>query len=111
MTRSVSCQSTVHFLTAGTALAAGATVALADGATTASVAPVALGAAEVATSADAEEATSPGLTSDALQPINAAEQQTITIVFFIVLSPMPILASLIISKKSRCIQKCFLSMN
>jgi len=72
----------VHFLSAVTALTAGATVVLADGTAEA----VAEGTASTGV-ADAD-ATSPGFTSDALQPINAAAQQTIITVFFIILSPI-----------------------
>lgn len=76
----------VHFLAAGTALTAGVAVTLADGTAEASAEAVAEGTASTGV-ADAD-ATSPGFTSDALQPINAAVQQTIITVFFIILSPI-----------------------
>lgn len=83
-------------MTAGTALAAGAAETLAVGAAGASTTAEAEGTAS--TTADAEaDATSPGFTSEALQPINAAAQQTIITVFFMFLSPNAVMAVLIIS--------------
>jgi len=84
----------IHFFSAGTALTAGAADTLAEGAAVASTTADAEGTTSATVAA---EATSPGLTSDALHPINAAAQQTIVIVFFIVLSPVALTAVLIIS--------------
>ena len=79
----------VHFFSAGTALTAGAAVALAEGTGASTDAEaVAEGTTSADTATDAEAAAS-DLSSD-LHPINVAAQQTITIMFLIVFLLMPI---------------------
>jgi hypothetical protein len=88
-----------HFFCAGTALAAGAADALAEGAAGASTAADAEAVVEGTASADTEaeaEAAALDLSSD-LQPIRAAAQQNITNIFFIVFSPIALMARVIIT--------------
>lgn len=88
--------SVTHFFAVGTALTAGAAETEAEGATGASTTAEAVAEGTTSAVADAE-ATASAFSSDALQPTNAAAQQTIITVFFIVLSPIALTAVLIIT--------------